>query len=82
VRRISPRSPTSVYRPSGELHGPVVITMIAVRMMQPAVDEIIYMIAMRHGFVSAVWPMHVSTMGLGVHRTGFVASTASACSST
>jgi hypothetical protein len=29
--------------------------MIAVRMMQPAVHEIIDMIAMRHLFMSAVW---------------------------
>jgi len=40
---------------SGQLYRAVVVAMIAVRMMQPAVHEIIDMIAMRHLFMSAVW---------------------------
>jgi hypothetical protein len=33
----------------------MIIAMITVRMMQPAVYEIIDMIAMRHLFMPAVW---------------------------
>ena len=33
--------------------------MIAVRMVQPAVHEVIDMVTMRHRFVPAVWTMHV-----------------------
>ena len=33
----------------------MIIAMITVRMVQPAVYEIIDMIAMRHLFMSAVW---------------------------
>lgn len=32
----------------------VIVAMVAVRMMQPAVREIVDMVAMRHGFVAAV----------------------------
>jgi hypothetical protein len=44
---------------SGELHGPVIVTVIAVRMMQPAIHEIIHVIAMRDGFVPAIWAVLV-----------------------
>jgi hypothetical protein len=35
----------------------VIVTVIAVRMMQPAVDQIVHMIAVRDSFMSAVWSM-------------------------
>jgi hypothetical protein len=38
--------------------------MIAVRMMQPAAHEVIDVITMGHGFVSAGWPMLVRAAGL------------------
>jgi hypothetical protein len=38
--------------------------MITVGMMQPAVYEIVDMIAMRHRFVSAVWTVRVRAMDL------------------
>jgi hypothetical protein len=55
---------------SCELHGSVVVAVVAVRMMQPAVHEIIDMIAMRNGFMSAIWPMLVCAVRLGcaAHR--------------
>ena len=37
----------------------MIIAMIAVRMVQPAVYEIVDMVAMRHLFVSAVWTVCV-----------------------
>ncbi|MEH2624311.1 hypothetical protein V1292_002366 [Bradyrhizobium sp. AZCC 1719] len=46
-------------RLSSELHGPMIIAMIAVRMVQPAVYEIVDMIAVRHRFVSAIWTVFV-----------------------
>jgi hypothetical protein len=45
--------------PSGQLHGPVIIAMIAVRMVQPAVYEIVDMVTMRHLFMTAVWTVCV-----------------------
>jgi hypothetical protein len=36
--------------------------MITMGMMQPAVYEIVDMVAMRHRFVSAVWTVHVRAM--------------------
>jgi hypothetical protein len=38
----------------------MVIAMIAVRMMQVAVDEVIDMIAMRYWLVSAAWAMDMA----------------------
>jgi hypothetical protein len=37
----------------------MIIAMIAVRMVQPAVYEIVDMVAMRHLFMSAVWTVCV-----------------------
>lgn len=37
----------------------MIIAMITVRMVQPAVDEIIDMVTMRHLFMSAVWTVRV-----------------------
>jgi hypothetical protein len=37
----------------------MIVAMIAVRMVQPAVHEIVEMITMRHCFVPAVWTVHV-----------------------
>jgi hypothetical protein len=48
-----------VLLPSGQLHGPVIIAMIAVRMVQPTVHEIVDMVTVRHLFVSAVWSVCV-----------------------
>jgi hypothetical protein len=45
--------------PSGQLHGPVIIAMITVRMVQPTIYEIVDMITMRHLFMSAVWTVCV-----------------------
>lgn len=36
-----------------QLHRPVVVAMVAVRMMQPSVHDIVGMVAMRHGVMSA-----------------------------
>ena len=48
----------------------MIVAVIAVRMMQPAVHEIINMIAMRDGLVPAVWPvlMCASRFGCADHR--------------
>jgi hypothetical protein len=37
----------------------VIVAVVAVRVVQPAVDEIVDMIAMRNLFMSAVWTMRV-----------------------
>ena len=37
----------------------VIVTMIAVRMMKMPINQVIYMISMRHGFVPAARSMHV-----------------------
>jgi hypothetical protein len=37
----------------------MIIAMIAVRMVQPAVYEIVDMVTMRHLFMSAVWTVCV-----------------------
>jgi hypothetical protein len=50
--------------PSGQLHGPVIIAMITVRMVQPAVYKIVDMVTMRHRFMSAVWTVPVLAMDL------------------
>jgi len=45
---------------SGQLYGPVVIAMIAVGMMQASVHEVIDVVAVRYGFVSAGRAMNVT----------------------
>jgi hypothetical protein len=60
------------------LHGPVIIAMITVRMVQPAVYKIVDMVTMRHRFMSAVWTVRVLAMDLrralhgicGIYRDG------------
>jgi hypothetical protein len=42
---------------SGQLHGPVVVAMIAMRVMKPSVHQVIDMITVRDGFVFAVRTM-------------------------
>jgi hypothetical protein len=37
----------------------VIVAVVAVRVVQPAVDEIVDMIAMRHLFMPAVWAVRV-----------------------
>jgi hypothetical protein len=54
----------------------MIVAMIAVRMVQPAVYEIVDMVTMRHRFMSAVWTVCVRAVDLrrafhgicGVHR--------------
>jgi hypothetical protein len=59
-------------RASGQLHRPVVVAMIAMRMMQMPVHEVIDVIAMRNGFVPAARAMRVRAASLGsaVHGIG------------
>jgi hypothetical protein len=52
-------STSVVTGPSGELHGPVIIAVITVRMVQPAVYEIVDVVAVRHRLVSAIWTVCV-----------------------
>jgi hypothetical protein len=59
------RSITAVHALSGKLHVPVIITMITMRMMQPAVYEIVDMVAVRHRFVSAVWTVRMRATDVG-----------------
>jgi hypothetical protein len=42
----------------------MIIAMITVRMMQPAVYEIVDMVTMRHRFMSAVWTVCVRAVNL------------------
>ena len=44
---------------SGQLHGPVIVAMITMRMVQPAVYEIVDVVTMRHLFMPAVWTVCV-----------------------
>jgi hypothetical protein len=41
------------------LKRPVIVAVIAMRVMQVTVDEIVDVVAMRHGFVAAAWTMNV-----------------------
>ena len=50
-------SESSVEPMSGQLHGPMVVAMIAMRVMKPSVHQVIDMITVRDGFVSAVRTM-------------------------
>jgi choline-glycine betaine transporter len=52
----------------------VIVAVITVRMVQPAVDEVVDMIAMRHRFMSASWTMRMCAMDLrrAVHRIGAI----------
>jgi hypothetical protein len=59
-------------RRSGQLYRPVVVAMIAVRMMQPSTHQIIDVIPMRHGFVPAGQAMLVRAARLrrALHGVG------------
>ena len=37
----------------------MVVAVVAVGMVQPATDQIIHMIPVRNGLMSALWPMHM-----------------------
>jgi hypothetical protein len=50
---------------SGQLHGPVIITMIAMRMVQATVYEIVDVVTVRHRFVSATWTVFVRATDFG-----------------
>jgi hypothetical protein len=41
------------------MHGPVIIAMVPVGMVQTTAYEIIDMVTMRHRFMSAVWSVRV-----------------------
>jgi hypothetical protein len=43
-----------------ELHRAVIVAMIAVRVMQASVDEIVDMIAVGNGFMAAAWAVSMS----------------------
>jgi hypothetical protein len=55
-------------------YGAVIIAVgaigAAVGVMQPAIHQIIHVIAVRHGFVAAVWPVHMRALGGGVAAIG------------
>ena len=53
-----------------DLHRTVVIAMVAVLMMQTAVYQIIHMVAVWHGFVSAAFA--VAVFATSVHRVAAV----------
>jgi hypothetical protein len=55
-----PASVCDCYGHSGELDRAVIITVIAMRMMEVAVDQIVDVIAVRHRFVSAVRPVNMA----------------------
>jgi hypothetical protein len=40
-----------------EIDGPVVVAMTRVRVMKVTIDEVVNMIAVRDGLVSAAWPV-------------------------
>lgn len=56
------RGSTNREASSDQLNGPVIVAMIAVRMVQPSVHEVVDMVAMRYHFVPAIWTMRVRTM--------------------
>lgn len=45
------------------LNRAMVVAVIAMRMLEAAVDDVVDMVAMRHGFVSAAGTMHVTGLG-------------------
>jgi hypothetical protein len=52
----------------------MIITMVVMRMMKVAIDQIVDMLAMRHGFMAAVRPMYMSlcmSCALMFRRTAF-----------
>jgi hypothetical protein len=52
------------------MHGPVIIAMVTVRMVQTTVYEVVDMVIMRHRFMSAVWTVRVRATDLrrALHR--------------
>ena len=80
---------------SGDLQWTVVVAVIAVRMVQMTVDQVIDVVAVRHRFMPAARPLHMTgamagTVVLrraavrvgGVQPSGLAALTAITCSST
>jgi hypothetical protein len=63
---------TPQHHRSDELHGSVVVAMLAVRMMQTAAYEVIDVVAMRHRLVTAVRTVFVRAARLGraLHGVG------------
>jgi hypothetical protein len=46
----------------------VIVDVIAVRMVHPAVDKIIDVVAVRHGSVPTAWTMHMAAFSLDLVR--------------
>jgi hypothetical protein len=44
----------------------MIVAVIAMRMMQAPVDDVVQMVAVRHGLVTAAWAMHMATGSTGV----------------
>jgi hypothetical protein len=62
---------------SGDLQRAVVVAVIAVRMVQMTVDQVIHVVTMRHRFVPAAGTVHMA-----VGMAGAVVLPAITCSST
>ena len=52
MRSFSEQAPVGYV--SGQFEGPVIVAMAAVRVVQMAIDEIVYMVAMRNRLMAAV----------------------------
>ena len=59
-------------RQSGQLHRPVVVAVIAVRMMEVSVHEIVNVVAVRYGFVPAPRSVDVSRLMAAAVRRALV----------
>jgi hypothetical protein len=55
---------------SGALERAVIVAVIAVRVMQVAVDEVVDVVAVRHGLVAAAGAMHVARRVPGTAMVG------------
>ncbi len=58
-------NPSKLDNQLRKLHSPVIITVIAVGMVQSSVHEIIDVVPVGYGFVPATWPMLVRAAGFG-----------------
>lgn|GEM_PF-1610679 len=56
-------------RSTDYVHGPVVVAMIPVGMMQVAINEIVYVVTVGNRFMTTSWPMHMTWL---VACTGMV----------
>jgi hypothetical protein len=51
-------------RPSSQFHGPVIVAVITMRVMQTAIYNIVHMVAVRDRLMSAVWAVCVRAVNL------------------